>query len=227
MIRTDLHLHSCLSPCGDDEMDPGDVVRMAKLIGIDLVALTDHNSAKNCRTAELAAKECGIGFIPGMEVTSAEEIHCICLFPSVAKAESFHKAIDLVRPRIKNRPDIFGNQHIVHPDGTIEDEPYLLYPAANISIMDLPGVVRALGGLFWPAHVDRGANSLFTMLGSWPPELQADAVEFTYQRRGDIPESVKRVRVSDAHRFRDMRDEGFPLPLESADFGGLAAYLRR
>jgi len=226
MIRTDLHLHSCLSPCGEDEMDPGDVMRMAKLMGIELVALTDHNSSKNCPTAEIAAKECGIGFIPGLEVTAAEEIHCICLFPTLAQAQSFHDTIAALRPRIKNRPDIFGCQLIVHPDGTVEDEPYLLYNAANISIMDLPLLVRTHGGLFWPAHVDRGANSLFTMLGSWPLELRADAVEISYSGRGGIPDRLKRLRVSDAHSFLEMREGGFPLPLESADFDGLAAYLR-
>jgi len=226
MISTDLHLHSCLSPCGADDMDPGDVVRMAKIIGIDLVALTDHNSAKNCRTAEIAAKECGIGFIPGLEVTAAEEIHCIGLFPTVGHAILFGETITRFRPHIKNRPDIFGNQLIVHPDGTIEVEPNMLYPATSISIMDLPRVVRSHCGLFWPAHVDRGSNSLFAMLGSWPQELEADAVEFSYKERDEVPDSLKRVKVSDAHSFRDMRDEGFPLPLKSADFDGLAAYLR-
>jgi len=226
MIRTDLHLHSCLSPCADDEMDPRDVVRMAKLIGIDLIALTDHNSSKNCPAAEIAARDCGIGFIAGAEVTSAEEIHCICLFPSVGQAMSFHDSVARFRPRIKNRPEVFGDQHIIRPDGTTEDEPFLLYQATNISIIDLPGVVREFGGLFWPAHVDRGYNSLFTMLGSWPQELRADAVEISYSERAGIPGALKRIRVSDAHRFRDMYDEGFPLPLESADFEGLKKYLR-
>jgi len=208
-------------------MDPGDVVRMAKLIGIDLIALTDHHSSKNCPTAEAAAKECGIGFIPGAEITTSEEIHCVCLFPSVDAAFAFNDHIAHLRPRVKNRPDIFGDQTIVNPDGTTETEPYLLYPATNISIIDLPLVVKAFGGLFWPAHVDRGSNSLLTVLGIWPEELIADAVEVTYSDRGGgIPDSLKRIRVSDAHRFRAMQDDGFPLPLRTADFDGLAAYLR-
>jgi len=225
MIRTDLHLHSCLSPCADEEMDPFDVVRMAKLIGIDLVALTDHNSSKNCRAAELAAKECGIGFIPGAEITTSEEIHCICLFPTVAQALSFHKYLDRLRPRIKNKPDIFGHQLIVYPDGTIEEEKYLLFPAIDISILKLPGVVKKYGGLFWPAHVDRGMNSLLTILGSWPEELQADAVEMKYQDQGEVPPGIKRLDGSDAHRLCDMKENGYPLPLETADFRGLAGYL--
>jgi predicted metal-dependent phosphoesterase TrpH len=82
MIRTDLHIHSCLSPCADDEMTPFDLVGLSKLNGLELIALTDHNSTKNCPAAALAAREYGIGFIPGAEVNTAEDIHCICLFPS-------------------------------------------------------------------------------------------------------------------------------------------------
>ena len=226
MISTDLHLHSCLSPCADDEMDPIDVMRMAKLIEIELVVLTDHNSTKNCPAAEFAAKECGIGFIPGVEITTAEEIHCICLFPSTGQAISFNESLDPLRLRVKNKPEIFGNQLIVHPDGTIEEEQYLLYPATNITVLELPGVVKKYGGLFWPAHVDRGANSLLTVLGGWPKELQADAAEVKLPQTDEIPASLKRVNGSDAHRFCDMREGGFPLPLESADFQGLADYLR-
>ena len=82
------------------------------------------------------------------------------------------------------------------------------------------------GGLFWPAHVDRGSNSLLTVLGAWPRELKADAVEVLNSGIGGIPILLKRVRTSDAHSFREMQDEAFPLPLKSADFAGLAAYLR-
>jgi len=226
MIRADLHVHSCLSPCADNEMDPFDVVGMAKLNGLDLVALTDHNSSKNCPAAEIAARECEIGFIPGAEITTSEEIHCICLFPTVERALSFTATLDKLRPRVKNRADIFGEQLIVHPDGTTEVEPYLLYPGTNISIIDLPDIVKAYDGLFWPAHVDRSSNSLMAMLGSWPKELRADAVEIQYSDPGGIPVSLKRIRASDAHRFRDMPEGGFLLPLATPDFNGLAEYLK-
>ena len=44
----DLHLHSCLSPCGSDDMTPADLAAMCALAGLDVVALTDHNTAGNC-----------------------------------------------------------------------------------------------------------------------------------------------------------------------------------
>ena len=226
MIRTDLHLHSCLSPCAEDEMDPMDIMGMAVLLGIELVALTDHNSAKNCPAAEYAAKERGLGFIPGMEVTSSEEIHCVCLFPTTDRALTFGEQIRLLRPQIKNKPHIFGDQKIVHPDGTVEEEPFLLYPGAGVSVMDLHKLVRSYGGLFWPAHVDRGANSLLDVLGGWPEDLVADAAEVKFAATTGVPDYVPRVNGSDAHRFSSMVEGGFPLPLESADFNGLYKYLR-
>ena len=226
MIHTDLHLHSCLSPCGEAEMMPADLVGMAKLNGLDLIALTDHNSTKNCPAAALAAREYEIGFIPGAEVTTAEDVHCVCLFPSVAAALEFNAFLDPLRPGVKNRPDIFGPQTVVHPDGTTEEEPDLLILALEISIMDLPAAVWDFGGLFWPAHVDRSSNGLFATLGAWPKDLTADAAEVRFQDPGGIPRSLKIITASDAHRLADMPDGGFPLPLETADFEGLAKYLR-
>lgn len=226
MIRTDLHLHSCLSPCADDDASPFDLVGMAKLNGLDLIALTDHNSAKNCPAAALAAKEYEIGFIPGAEITTAEEIHCVCLFPSVAKAVAFCDALDPLRPGVKNKPNIFGNQLIVKPDGSVAEEPDLLILALDISILDLPVMVREYEGLFWPAHVDRESNGLFSVLGAWPKNLPADAAEIRFRDPGGIPLALPRITASDSHRLQDMPEGGFPLPIETPDFDGLAKYLR-
>ena len=76
----DLHIHSCLSPCGDEEMTPYNLVNMAKVMGLDILALTDHNSSLNCPAAARAAEEAGIAFVPGMELTTSEEVHVVCLF---------------------------------------------------------------------------------------------------------------------------------------------------
>jgi hypothetical protein len=223
---TDLHIHSCLSPCGDDDMTPSDLVGMAKLCGLDLIALTDHNSAKNTPAAAMAACEYGIGFIPGLEVSTEEDIHCVCLFPSVEAALAFDRWLDPLRPGVRNRPDIFGHQHVVSPDGTVSEEPDLLILALSLSILDLPDAVARFDGLFWPAHVDRDSNGLFAVLGAWPKELQADAAEVRFQDPGGIPLSLKIIRASDSHRLCDIPEAGFPLPLESADFAGLKKYLR-
>ena len=206
-------------------MTPFDLVGMAKLNGLDLIALTDHNSTKNCPAAALAAQEYELGFIPGAEVTTMEDVHCVCLFPTLDAAMAFNAFLDPLRPGIKNRPDIFGPQTIVNADGTTEEEPNLLLLALDISIMDLPAAVKEFDGLFWPAHVDRESNGLLATLGAWPKDLCADAAEVRFQDPGGIPRALKLITASDAHRLADMPDGGFPLPLETPDFAGLLRYL--
>lgn len=225
MITADLHVHSCLSPCGSEEMDPFDLVGMAKVSGIDLMALTDHNSARNCPAAARAAKEYGIGFIPGMEVNTSEEIHCVCLFPTLEKAMAFDEFLYAHIPMIKNRPEIFGEQIIVEPDGSRLTEPKLLLTGCDISIMELPDIAAEYGGLCWPAHVDRDAGGIFAMLGTWPEELKVPAAEISKTAPEGLPEGLKLIQASDAHDLQTLAGGGFPLPLETADFAGLKKYL--
>ncbi|MGE4483752.1 MAG: PHP domain-containing protein [Oscillospiraceae bacterium] len=225
MISTDLHMHSCLSPCGDDEMTPFDLVGMAKLCGMDLIALTDHNSVKNCPAAAAAAEEYGIGFIPGAEVTTAEDIHCVCLFPGLDSAMSFDSRLYESIPYIPNRREIFGNQIIMHPDGKTDEEAKLLITGCGFSIIDLPQIVGEYGGICYPAHVDRDANGLFAVLGSWPEELKVKAAEIRHKIPDGLPQGLKIIKASDAHRMSDIPEGGFPLPLESPDFCSLAKYI--
>ena len=88
-VYYDLHIHSCLSPCGDNDMTPNNIVNMSLLNGMDMIALTDHNSCKNCRAAVRAGEEAGVTVVPGMELTTSEEAHVVCLFPTVEQAEAF------------------------------------------------------------------------------------------------------------------------------------------
>ena len=109
-MRVDLHLHSCLSPCGDDQMRPDVLVGFSALGGVELAALTDHNSVRNCPAAAAAAAEYGIGFIPGAEVTTSEDVHCVCLLPTLEAAMAFGAELERHCQQIPNRPDIFGRQ---------------------------------------------------------------------------------------------------------------------
>ena len=142
-------------------MDPCDLVGMARICGLDLIALTDHNSAKNCPAAAEAARKYGVGFIPGIEVNTSEDIHSVCLFPDVDAAMAFDAMLYEHIPFIPNRPDIFGEQKIIHVNGEPEIEHKLLITGCDISIMELPAIVAEYGGLCWPAHVDRDTNGLF------------------------------------------------------------------
>lgn len=225
-MKTDLHIHSCLSPCGDEHMDPRDLVGMAKLCGLQLIALTDHNSAMNCPAAAEAAERYGIGFIPGIEVNTAEDIHCVCLFPTLDAAMEFDAMLYEHIPFIPNRAKVFGEQKIVHPGGKTEIEQKLLITGCDISIMDLPVAVKEYGGLCWPAHVDRDANGLFAMLGTWPEDLDVPAAEIREFCPEGVPQNLKIVQASDSHDLGTLSETGgFELPLESADFAGLYKYI--
>ena len=227
MIKTDLHIHSCLSPCADDSMKPYELVKAAKNAGLELIALTDHNSTKNCPAAAAAARALGIGFIPGVEVTTAEDIHCICLFADLGKAAAFSRWLDTKRPGIPNRPAIFNRPGTVRPPVRQLSERELLYMARRITINELHDEARRYGGLFWPAHIDKPSNSLYSVLGCWPEDLKADAAELYYETdHEDIPAEIHRIRCSNAHRLWDLQGSGCELPLEAPDFQSLKNYLQ-
>lgn len=183
--RCDLHIHSALSPCADEDMTPGNIVGMAMLAGLDILAITDHQSCGNCQAA-IAISEANQGplIIPGMEVQSSEDIHLVCLFPSLAKAEEYEKRIRGSLLPIKNRTDIFGHQYIFNDDDEIigEEELYLLQ-ASSFSCDQIARDVLDLGGVCIPAHVDREANSMMATLGAIPPDFPASWLEIS--RRTD------------------------------------------
>ena len=160
-IYADLHLHSCLSPCGDNDMTPYNLVNMAKLLGFDMIALTDHNSCRNCKSAVAVGKEIGLTVVPGMELCTAEEIHCVCLLPDLDAADAFSQHIHGTMPPVKNQPEIFGEQRVMDTgDGILDTEPLLLTTASSVSIDDLVPLVRSFGGACFPAHLDRASYSI-------------------------------------------------------------------
>ena len=117
MLFYDLHIHSCLSPCGDGDMTPANIAGMAAVKGLDVIALTDHNSCRNCPAAMRHAEALGITLIPGMELTTSEEVHVVCLFPSLEAAMDFDSYVYAHLLPVKNRPDIFGEQLILDEKG--------------------------------------------------------------------------------------------------------------
>ena len=103
-VRYDLHIHSCLSPCGDRDMTPNNIVNMALLAGLDMIALTDHNSCKNCPAFLRVAEQAGLVALPGMELCTAEECHVVCLFPTLDAAMAFDAMVETTLPPEENRP---------------------------------------------------------------------------------------------------------------------------
>ncbi len=216
----DFHIHSCLSPCGDDDMTPANIAGMATLAGLQLVALTDHNSCKNCPAFFEAAARYGLIPIAGMELTTAEDIHLVCLFDTLENAMAFDAEVATRRIRIPNRPDIFGNQRILDAeDNLIADEPDLLTNATTFSLEEAEAVVRYYGGGVYPAHIDREANGIIAMLGTLPEEPTFFAAEFAdsekvcdYRARYPVPEQI--LIGSDAHYLTDIPDAAHRITLQ-------------
>ena len=217
----DLHIHSCLSPCADDDNTPNNILGMASLSGIDVLALTDHNSCKNCPAFFEAAENYGIIPVAGMELTTSEDIHVVCLFENLDSALRFDKAIDVYRLPMKNKPAIFGNQLILDKDDNVigEEENLLIY-AVGISIEDVPELVGRFGGICYPAHIDREANGIISVLGTFPETPNFSCVEIHDAKKiSEFKEKYglhgkKFIVSSDAHTLTDMRDGEYYFELD-------------
>ncbi len=217
----DLHIHSCLSPCADNDNTPNNILGMASLAGLDILALTDHNSTKNCPAFFKAAEEYGIIPVAGMELTTSEDIHVVCLFPDLDSALAFDESLTDYKIHIKNRPEIFGDQLILDDkDELIGKEEDLLINATMISIEDVPEAVRAFGGISYPAHIDRESNGIISTLGTFPETPYFSAAEFhdaskieAYREKYAIGNKVL-ITSSDAHHLEDIRDKEFSVELD-------------
>lgn len=220
-IYYDLHLHSCLSPCGSEEMTPSNIVNMAKLLGYNMIALTDHNSCLNTPAAVQMGLRCGLCVLPGMELCTSEEAHVICLFPNVESAMGFHRYVAERSVKIKNKPQIFGHQLIVDENETVlGEEENLLLNAVSISVNKVLAAARCYGGTAFPAHVDRNAYSVIASLGAIPPEAGFAAAELSTAGNmkkllSSNPELNGKIllRNSDAHYLENMPEPGAWLDL--------------
>ena len=220
----DLHIHSCLSPCGDDESTPNNIAGMATLSELDIVALTDHNTCKNCPAFFKAAEKYGIIPIAGMELTSAEDIHVVCLFETLEAALLFDKFIYTKRILIKNRPEFFGEQLILDENEQIlAKEEFLLSNATSLSIEEILPVVKDFGGVAYPAHIDREANGIVAILGTIPSDTKYKLFELNDRQKASemsalygIP-NENFIVSSDAHSLDTIRDKENYFTLHEGD----------
>ena len=234
LFTYDLHVHSCLSPCGDDDMTPCNIAGMAYLAGVKIVALTDHNSCKNCPAFFAACAEYGVTAVAGMELTTSEEIHMVCLFGGLEQAMAFDEALQPYRMKLKNRVEIFGNQPIMAAeDEIVGEDPYFLPAATALSLSEAAAMVREMGGIAYPAHIDRESNGMLAILGAFPEEPVFTLCEVRDKPNAEKLSGGRRVVVSsDAHRLTDFAvtlnhleldcsDEAEPEEIRRALFGYL------
>lgn len=210
----DFHTHSCLSPCGDNDMTPYNLVNMAKLLGLDIIALTDHNTCENCASAVKVGESIGITVIPGMELCTSEEVHVVCLFDDIENAMKFSDYVLSTMPPVKNRPEIFGEQLIMdEEDNIVGKQEKLLTLASSISISDVCKTVEDYGGVCYPAHIDRNSYSVLSNLGMITEDMGFSAVEMTAEadresllKMHTILDGVPIFVDSDAHYLENIKD---------------------
>ncbi len=175
----DLHIHTCLSPCGSLEMSPSVIVDTAIMNGLSAIAITDHNSTLQCPEIQALGEEKGLIVFAGTEVATREEAHCVVLFPSEEIRRKFQSYLDTYLSHIPNDPERFGDQVWVNNDNEILGEvPWLLISAINQSINQVVEMSHKLGCLIIPAHVERPSYSVISQLGFIDPFLPIDAIEF-------------------------------------------------
>ena len=234
-VAIDLHVHSILSPCGEEEMTPNNIVNMALIKELDFIAVTDHNSAKNLPAVMAVAKKLGEGLcvLPGIEVTTKEEAHVLAYLPTLAAAMALDQIIYDHLPEVMNEKELFGPQYIMDEnDKIIGEVDKLLISATDIGVNQLWELITNLGGVMVPAHIDRNSYSLIASLGFIPLDLDIKTCEIS---KIETVESVLKkfrffkeyqfIHGSDAHQLEDIAEREYFLELPDMQRQTLINYL--
>lgn len=231
--RADLHIHTALSPCASDEMTPPAIVAAALEAGLDMIAVSDHNSTGNVAAVQRAAEAAGgaLAVIAGMEITSVEEAHVVGLFPDLAAAESASAQLRAQLPQADaNYYSFFGEQQLLDAGGeVVGSETCSLAYATSLDLEETVRLIHEAGGLAIAAHVDRKAFSVFSQLGFFPAGAGFDGVEVSrHVKSGDARlEEFARLGLpltgsSDGHFLEEIGMASTELRLAEPTFPELA-----
>lgn len=232
-VYYDLHIHSCLSPCGEEEMTPNNIVNMAMIKGLDLIAIADHNASQNVAAAMAVAKKRDILIIPAMELQTSEEVHLLCLFRTLEQLVKFQTIVDQHLLAIPNNEKKFGRQLILdQEDECIGQIDHALIFSTTLSFEGAIEAVRGCGGFVLPAHINRQSNGVLAMLGFIPEGTNFTTVEVSNDDAGaKFLENYKDkdrytiIRNSDAHQLMSISERQFYIELPSRDIETVFAYL--
>jgi len=233
-FRADLHIHSCLSPCAELDMTPYRIVEKAASLGLNIIAICDHNSVENAEVTKRLAKKKGINAIPGIEVTSFEEVHIVGLFRDISSALRIQDIVyDNLQPG-ENDVDAFGYQVVVNEnDEVLGFNNRLLIGATNLSVSKVVETIHSFGGLAIASHIDREGFGIIGQLGFIPPELSLDALEIS--RNITIDNAKTRfgeyshfpwLTSSDAHELSDVGKVSTGFFMEHSTFDELCLALK-
>ncbi len=232
--RADLHIHTVLSPCADLEMSPVNIVKRAAELGLDIIAITDHNSTLHGPLTRRLAEDKGIFCLFGAEVNTREEIHCLCLVDTDQQRQLLQSFIEKNIQRIPNKPDVFGYQvEVNEAEEIIQEVDYLLHAALNKSIDEVSEFIFSIGGIFVPAHVDRPKYSITSQLGFVPPNLKYHALEISkntkvadFLKSNPISSEIRFIRNSDAHYLNQIGLVATEFSLVDLSFASIADALK-
>ena len=211
-LACDLHIHSCLSPCGDALMTPNNIVGMAFIKQLDAIAVCDHNCARNLPAVKAVADTMGVVLLPGMELTTREEAHMLCYFATVEACVAFGEAIYAHLPDIPNRSAFFGAQQVMNEqDEEVAQEGRLLISALDLSFEACAAMIREAGGLCVPAHINRGSSGVLGALGFLPEGPHYDALEVSPLAAPPAMDlsPYRILRSSDAHFLEHILEPEF------------------
>ena len=223
-FEADLHIHTCLSPCGESRMSPRRIVRQAKLRGLDIIGICDHNSAENVACAKKVGEKEGLAVIGGIEVTSQEEVHILALFD---EEKDLFELANLVYENLPGINDdrVFGEQIVVNEDDEMLGfNKRFLIGATVLPLQQIVDRIHSLSGLAIASHIDRESFSIIGQLGFIPDGLELDGLEVSpklslekaqlkYGEAFDFP----LVTFSDAHTLEDVGKSFTCLLIEEAN----------
>ena len=203
-IKYDLHIHSALSPCADDNMTPSNIVGFAKLQGLDAVAIADHNAIANVKVAMDVGDAFDVVVVPAMELQTAEDIHILCLFESLEDLQSFYNCINFAD--IQNRAEIFGEQLILdEDDNVLGQEQRMLLVASGVSVEEVVSLAKQHNGIAVAAHIDREENGMVAILGTVTEDFSVVEISATATKQIQCYTTGRKVITnSDAHTLEDI-----------------------
>ncbi len=225
-IRADLHLHTCLSPCGDDRMRAAAIVEQAAGKGLNVIGICDHNSAENADAVMSAGERVAVAVIPGMEVTSREEVHILGLFRTIDELMNLQ---DVVYENLSGQNDreTFGPQLVIDDrDCVVGENSKLLIGATTLSVEQVVGAIHQFGGLAIASHVDRERFGIIGQLGFIPEGLGLDAVEVADASLSEWDYAYPVVASSDAHYLKDVGRNSTCFEIQEASFEEITRALK-
>ncbi|GER93575.1 PHP domain-containing protein [hot springs metagenome] len=208
----DLHIHTCLSPCAELDMTPLRIIDTAVKKGIDVIAISDHNSAENAEIAVKIAMKKGIMVLPSMEITSQEEAHVLAIFDSVDKVMGMQEIVYRHLPNGINDERVIGYQVVVNEnDEVLRFNKRILFSATILSLKEIVDTIHSIGGIAIASHIDKEIFSVVSQFGFIPGDIAFDALEISYNTKRQRAESVfggyksiPWITSSDAHHLADL-----------------------